>query len=132
MSQNPYALNKPCANCPFLKEGAIELAPGRVEGILQELITGESSGFTCHKTVYAKTGGHWEDTDDGERYVRSGRECECVGALVALEKAGYQTQLMQVMQRLGWYEPEKYRDCHDQVIDIDLANFKKPPRTRLK
>ncbi|HBX5175140.1 TPA: hypothetical protein MH391_21585 [Klebsiella pneumoniae] len=35
--ENHLRLKKPCANCPFKKEGAIELAPGRLEGIINDI-----------------------------------------------------------------------------------------------
>ncbi|MDF5404448.1 hypothetical protein P3681_25155, partial [Vibrio parahaemolyticus] len=35
---NHLRLKKPCANCPFRKEGAIELAPGRLEGIINDIV----------------------------------------------------------------------------------------------
>lgn len=117
---DPYALNKPCANCPFLKAGGIELQEGRVEGIIQELISGESSSFSCHKTVHCKTGGEWVEGEDGEEhYQQSGKEQQCAGALAVLEKIGHRTQLMQVMGRMGMYSPEKYTPLFDLVIDYD-------------
>lgn len=121
MTWNPYSLKKPCKNCPFLKEGAIELHPNRVPGIVNELLSGESTGFSCHKTVYSKkTGGQWvedPDAEDGERYEQSGQEKQCAGALIVLEKMGKQTQLMQIMQRLGVYEPDKLKPYFDLVRD---------------
>ena len=122
---NPYALKKPCANCPFLKDKsqAIQLSPGRVPGIVEELLSGESSSFMCHKTVYGNKGGtvSW-DEEGNEVYTQSGHEQQCVGSLVLLEKMGHKTQLMQVMQRLGAYDPEHNKDCHDQIIDPEDLN----------
>lgn len=46
-----YRLKRPCSNCPFLKEGAIELAPGRLHGIIEQLTSDDHSTFPCHKTV---------------------------------------------------------------------------------
>ena len=50
MSVN-HKLKVPCANCPFRKEGAIELMPGRVKAIVKTL-TKDSHYFQCHKTTY--------------------------------------------------------------------------------
>ena len=116
----PYALNKPCANCPFLKTGGIELQEGRVEGIIQELVDGVTTGFSCHKSVYSKVGGEWVEGEDGEEvYRQSGKELQCAGAMAVLEKIGHRTQLMQVMGRLGVYDPDKYTPLFDMVIDYD-------------
>lgn len=116
---NPYALKKPCANCPFIKdrEAAIELQPGRVEGIIKSLIDGSASSFACHKTTHS---GEWVETDDGEEtYQSSGKEQQCAGSLAVLEKIGHRTQLMQVMGRMGSYKPEQYIPLFDLVIDYD-------------
>jgi len=37
--ENLFKLRRPCANCPFLKQGAIELAPGRLDGIVETLVS---------------------------------------------------------------------------------------------
>lgn len=116
---DPYALKKPCKNCPFLKdrESAIELQPGRVEGIIESLIDGSASSFACHKTTHS---GEWVETDDGEEtYQSSGKERQCAGSLAVLEKIGRRTQLMQVMGRMGAYHPEQYIPLFDLVIDYD-------------
>lgn len=118
MKWDPYSLKKPCKNCPFLKEGGIELSPGRVEGIIDDLVTGRSSSFSCHKTVHSKHGGEWAEGEDGEEvYKSSGNEKQCAGSLIMMEKMGKRTQLMQVMQRFGQYKPEALIPHHDLVID---------------
>jgi len=38
MPNDHYRLKKPCANCPFRNQGAISLAPGRLEGIIDTLL----------------------------------------------------------------------------------------------
>lgn len=48
-----FALKRPCANCPFLAEGAIELRPGRVQQIVTGLLADDYSIFVCHKTLDA-------------------------------------------------------------------------------
>lgn len=118
---NPFALKKPCANCPFLKdpEKAIKLHPERVPGIINDLLTRESTGFACHKTL----GGHYEESDDPDcdegRYVPGGKDLQCAGALIVLEKLGFQSDVMQIGQRLDWYHPEESKPYHDMVIEPD-------------
>lgn len=43
-----------CANCPFRATGAIELRPGRLQGIVADL-RNDSIIFPCHKTSHKKT-----------------------------------------------------------------------------
>ena len=120
---NPYALKKPCENCPFLKDKskAIQLNEGRVNGIISELLTGESTSFSCHKTVHhPKTGGKWVENEDGEEsYQQSGKEQQCAGALAVLEKLNQPTQLMRIMERMGQYSRDQYVPLFDLVIDYD-------------
>lgn len=118
MRPNPYALKKPCANCPFLvdKDKAISLHPERVPGIINQLLSGEASGFSCHKTC----GGEYQENEEGDDvYIPGGKELQCAGSLIVLEKMGKPTQLMQIMERLGMYEPELYKPYYDMVIDYD-------------
>lgn len=115
---NPYSLKKPCANCPFLKDKtkAIDLHPDRVPGIINDLISGEASSFSCHKT----TSGEWQESEDAEDdvYVPGGKELQCAGSLIVLEKMGIQTDVMQIAQRIGMYEPQALLPYHDMVIDF--------------
>ena len=117
--ESAFALKKPCANCPFLKEGAIELCEGRLEGIIQDISEDDYSGFMCHKTVHSKVGGEWTEDEDGETtYHASGRESQCVGALVYLEKIGRPNVRMRLGQAFGAYNPDKMMaECSHLVID---------------
>lgn len=43
---------RPCSNCPFRRDGAgIELQPGRLEGIVLDLLADDHQTFVCHKTL---------------------------------------------------------------------------------
>src|SRR5258708_6854075 len=96
-----FALRRPCANCPFRKEGAIDLEPGRLAGIVEGLVSGEHSTFHCHKTVYnGRTGGEW---DDYGNYRASGTESMCAGAIVYLEKIHRPTVAMRLGVAYGMY-----------------------------
>lgn len=114
---DPYRLKKPCANCPFLKDAskAIRLHPERVPSILEDLLSGRSTGFACHKTL----DGHYEEDDEESRYVPGQTEQQCAGALAVLEKLGRPTDLMQIMGRMGAYDAERYRKLTDVVIDYE-------------
>lgn len=70
---------RPCANCPFrCDDAAIELRPGRVEGIVQDLLESDFRTFSCHKSL------------DAERMM-------CAGAVAVLAKLGR----LPVIARLG-------------------------------
>lgn len=70
---------RPCSNCPFRSDGAgIELHPGRLEGIVAELLADDSQTFVCHKTL------------NQERMT-------CAGALGLMSKLGR----LPVVARLG-------------------------------
>lgn len=82
-------LKKPCANCPFLRDGAIELSPGRLEGIITDLAADDGINFQCHKTVHSKHGGEWVEGEDDEQYYEpSGNESMCIGSAIYMLKIG--------------------------------------------
>lgn len=113
--QNLFMLRRPCANCPFLKQGAIELAPGRLDGIVETLVSDDRSTFHCHKTVHnGRTGGEW---DDEGNYAASGHESMCAGAMIYLEKLGRPTVGMRVGRVLGMYSPNDLAPHFDAVIE---------------
>ena len=110
-----FKLRKPCSNCPFLKKGGIELAPGRLDGIVNGLLDDDCSTFHCHKVVHsAKTGGTWDE--DGN-YTASNKESMCAGAMIYLEKAGRPTVPMRLGHIFGAYSREALEPHFDKVID---------------
>ncbi|POZ80231.1 hypothetical protein [Burkholderia contaminans] len=113
--EHHFKLRRPCENCPFLKSGAIELAPGRVDGIVEQLVKDDHSTFQCHKTVHNnRTGGKW---DDAGGYTASGRESMCAGAMIYLEKLGRPTVGMRLGRVFGIYDPERLKPAFGDVID---------------
>lgn len=112
---NPLKLTKPCHNCPFLKDGAIVLEDGRLEGIIQSLVNDDRTTFQCHKTVHNKrTGGDWDD--DGN-YIASGKESMCAGAMIYLEKIGRPTVSMRIGRIYKLYHPNQLQSSFNLVID---------------
>jgi hypothetical protein len=105
-----YKLKRPCANCPFLKEGAIELRPGRVEGILDGLMQDDHAYFMCHKTLDG-----CED-EEGE-YAATGNEKMCAGAAAVLWKRHNPSIGMRIAIATGIAEPELWENNADIVID---------------
>lgn len=70
---------RPCSNCPFRCDGAgIPLQPGRLEGIVSDLLNDDQQTFVCHKTL------------DKERMT-------CAGAVAVMSKLGR----LPVIARLG-------------------------------
>lgn len=109
-----FRLSKPCANCPFRKQGAIELEPGRVEEIIDDLMQNDMSTFHCHKTVHHPKGGDW---DDHGQYTPSGHEAMCAGAAIYLEKLRRPTVAMRIGRVTGLYMPESLQPHFGDVID---------------
>ena len=108
-------LKKPCHNCPFKKDGAINLADGRLENIISTLVTDDMSTFQCHQTVHnAKTGGEFDD--DGN-YQASGKESMCAGAMIYLEKLGRPTVMMRLGRLRGVYHPDQLKQQFESVIE---------------
>jgi hypothetical protein len=114
-----FKLRKPCENCPFRKIGAIDLRPGRVESIIDGLLQDDKSTFLCHKTVHNdRTGGEWhDDEDEGARYVSSGKESYCTGALIYLHKARMPNVAMRLGQAFRLFDPATLAASLDDVID---------------
>lgn len=72
-------VKRPCSNCPFrCDEGAIELHPGRLRGIVTGLLQNDMQTFVCHKTL------------DAQRMT-------CAGAVAVMAKLGR----LPVIARLG-------------------------------
>lgn len=110
-----FSLKKPCDNCPFRKEGAIDLRPSRLQGIIDSLLDDDQLAFHCHKTVHhASRGGDWDD--DGN-YVRSGKEAMCAGAMIYLQKVGRMSVQMRLGVFTGHYDMSEMAAQQDIVID---------------
>lgn len=109
-------LKKPCGNCPFRVEGAIDLAPGRLEGIIAGLVEDDLSTFQCHATVHCEKGGEW--TEDG--YQPSGHEAMCAGAAAYLWKIGRPTVAMRIGLAIGACSTEDW--ARNEAVIINPEN----------
>jgi hypothetical protein len=70
---------RPCSNCPFRADaGGIELRPGRLEGIVADLLRDDQQTFVCHKTL-------------------GNQRMTCAGAVAVMAKLGR----LPVIARLG-------------------------------
>lgn len=115
-----FKLKRPCKNCPFLKEGGVPLAKGRLEGIIEDI--GEKDmDFTCHKTIDYSS--QMVETEEGEEtFVRDyERNQHCAGALIYLEKMNRPNQAMRLGERLGLYNRF---ELEGQELVIDPEDMK--------
>lgn len=124
--ERAFSLKAPCANCPFRREGAIELAPTRLQGIIQSLITDDHTNFPCHKSVHHPQGGEW--TEDGD-YKPSGNEIFCAGAMIYLEKVGRPSVAMRLARMHGRYDKTATMANASMVIDPE-SDADCPPERR--
>lgn len=106
-------VKRPCANCPFRKdEGAIELRPGRLEGIVADLKADQTQTFVCHKTL------------DKERKT-------CAGAVGFMSKLD-QLPLVAILARhYGYFTEDDIAKAESMVIEpADLAHCGEAPGRR--
>lgn len=96
-----FKLRRPCDNCPFLKEGSIELRPGRLEDII-ETIKDDRTTFHCHKTL---------------RRAQK-QEVLCAGAMIYLEKLNRPSIMMRLGRSSNVYDVTKLKPHFDKVIDV--------------
>ncbi|MCE4369741.1 DUF6283 family protein [Xanthomonas hortorum] len=90
------ALKRPCKNCPFRVDVPRFLSPARYRQIAAALVDGGQS-FSCHETL-------GRDEEDHSVVVSESRSC--AGAMIWLQHQGRPNQLMQVMERMGAFDPE--------------------------
>ncbi|MBR8426186.1 hypothetical protein [Burkholderia cenocepacia] len=111
-----FRMKRPCKNCPFLKEGGIELAPGRMEDIVGHLYASDENTFDCHETVHSdKFGGTWDD--ETGNYRPSGKEAHCAGAAAFLQKTGMSSKWMRIAYVTGALDLDQVRATMPAVID---------------
>ncbi|MGP1715551.1 MAG: hypothetical protein ACTS9Y_00095 [Methylophilus sp.] len=111
-----FSITKPCGNCPFRNDSkAIQLAPGRVEGIVNGLEADDNQIFHCHKSVHSKDGG--EFNDDTGLYESSGNEKVCRGALVYMMKRKRLPVLARIALAFGVLKIEDLEAQFCKVID---------------
>lgn len=112
--QRFYAMTKPCANCPFLKSGAIELRPGRLKGIVASLLSNDFESFLCHKTVHCSKGGEWDE--EAGKYQDRGSEMACAGATLYLLKQGRPSVGMRLAMAFGVLKAEDMVQKHGDIV----------------
>lgn len=115
VTEHYFKLKKPCANCPFKIKGAIELRPGRMQGIIDDLMGSDYSSFPCHKTT---GGGEEIEDDEGEiSYKPTGNERMCAGAAALLMKRGQPSVGMRMAFAFGTATPTDWDEIKPLIID---------------
>ncbi|WP_137726375.1 hypothetical protein [Prescottella subtropica] len=109
---NPFALKRPCRDCPFRADRPTFLRPDRATEIADGLAAGQV--FHCHKTV------DYTDTD-GDSTTDTSTSVFCAGALSVFEADGEPNNAMRVGQRLGLYDPDTLAD--DVPVYPSLADW---------
>lgn len=111
-----FALTRPCAECPFRNDDkAIKLDPGRKRGLIQGLLTGQTSTFHCHKTVYRSDGRNHDE--QGNFHPVDVQHCP--GAISVTRKAGGETTAAQLAVRLGVIQVEHYDAADSLTLSPD-------------
>lgn len=112
-----HQLKKPCKNCPFLKEGAIELAEGRLQGIVSELLESDFNSFSCHKTTKLVVESQTEFEDVAEAFQMDDKTRMCAGAAIYLLKKQRPTVSMRIAHRFGMLDFDALLAQADRVVD---------------
>lgn len=107
----PFALKRPCGNCPFRSDQAPFLDRERAKDIADALLADAS--FHCHKTVSY-------DAEDGSGEVTADSK-HCAGALITMEREGFANQMMRIGERLGIYDPAAL--ATDAPVHNSLADW---------
>lgn len=82
-----YRIKRPCADCPFRSDGnGIDLMPGRLSQIANDITQGDGTTFFCHKTLSGERHEEFDDEDEG--YTPGKKDSACAGALIFQFKYG--------------------------------------------
>lgn len=91
-----FDLHRPCSDCPFRSDIDFYLSPARVLDILTGVLQ-EQETFTCHHTI------------SGQRrrqgYTPGANDQHCAGILLLIHHEGFAHSMLQIAERLGWYDP---------------------------
>lgn len=120
---DPFArvtrLRVPCGDCPWRRDGAIELMPGRLQGIAQGLLARDDSAFFCHKLL---SGDRLDEACDEEEkkpsgYVSGDKDAMCAGAIAFQLKADRPPVMLRVAFALGASKPSDWDEAKAMVVD---------------
>jgi len=115
-----FDLKKPCADCPFLKDSTMRksLRPGRVKGIVEDLLSNDYTVFTCHKTIdYSKLDKDIWDESKEESFTHQPGNQMCMGSMIFLQKLGRPHVSQRLAYAMGKINYKKLEQQFDKVID---------------
>ncbi len=92
------ALKRPCKDCPFRSDSPRYLTDKRYQSIASALVD-QGQSFSCHKTLES-------EPDTGELVIGDSSR-QCAGAMIWLQAQGRPNAIMQVMERLGAWSPDR-------------------------
>ncbi|MET4144300.1 hypothetical protein [Arthrobacter sp. UYCo732] len=109
MSNNPapapFALKRPCGNCPFRNDRQPFLSRDRAQDIADSLEADAS--FHCHQTL------SYESEDGSAELTATSKHC--AGAMITMEREGKANQMMRIGGRMGLYNRDE--------LDMDASVF---------
>lgn len=118
-----FQLKNPCSKCPFRKCSTIELRPGRLEGIVEDLLANDRSTFTCHNTLSSSRGDELDSDDEQDEGrpsnaldYRNGEKM-CAGAATYLMKVGRPSVGMRYAMHSGSIDFDHWKKAEHSVID---------------
>lgn len=116
-----FRLKSPCSKCPFRKDTPIELRPGRLEGIVVDLLANDRSTFTCHNTLSdSRNIDGADDCEDAENSpaidYRNGEKM-CAGAAAYLMKVQRPSVGMRYAMHSGSIGFDHWAKAVETVID---------------
>ncbi|KAF0254034.1 hypothetical protein [Pseudomonas putida] len=121
-----FRLKTPCSKCPFRKNSPIELRPGRLEGIVADLLANDGNTFTCHNTLSTSRDGDCDLDDEGDQRPIDYRNGEkmCAGAAAYLMKVERPSIGMRYAMSSGSIGFDQWDQAVDTVIDPLISNIK--------
>lgn len=101
-----FDIKKPCATCPFKRQGGVALTAGRAYEIGWMMLHPQGGTFACHETTTA--GG-----------ARGDKEQHCAGALIFALKNETLPQYARIAERFGAFNGDELvaQPCAAEVFD---------------
>lgn len=101
-----FGIKKPCAKCPFKRQGGVALTAARAREIAGMMLHSQGGTFACHETT----------TAGGER---GDKEQHCAGALIFALKNETLPQYARIAERLGEFNGDELvaQPCAAEVFD---------------
>lgn len=119
--ERQFGCKKPCANCPFRKDGeGIALNAGRLTSTVKGIVTGEHGSFHCHKTIgYSRYENDDYLSDDDGSMMADKEELmtrkHCAGAMAVSIMAGSMPLIMRMGIMHKMIKPDHYDEAMADV-----------------